>query len=118
MAHREFVDSAGLAWQVWDVRPHPVRSADDRRQHPRRDDPPEPHDPERRSGDERRLRPERRNHDRLPVTPGLEAGWLCFESTAEKRRLAPVPIGWDELADHDLERLCQEEARPTARREL
>jgi hypothetical protein len=26
----------------------------------------------------------------------MEAGWLCFESAAEKRRLSPVPADWEE----------------------
>jgi hypothetical protein len=30
------------------------------------------------------------------VAPDLQNGWLCFESeTGEKRRLAPVPAGWE-----------------------
>ena len=30
------------------------------------------------------------------------AGWLGFESAAERRRLHPVPQGWDEAPDHQL----------------
>ena len=38
---------------------------------------------------------------RTVVSPGFENGWLCFESAAgEKRRLAPVPDGW-ETASYD-----------------
>jgi hypothetical protein len=38
---------------------------------------------------------------RTVVSPGFEHGWLCFESDAgEKRRLAPVPGGWED-ADSD-----------------
>lgn len=30
------------------------------------------------------------------VAPHLQNGWLCFESAnGEKRRLAPVPAGWE-----------------------
>jgi hypothetical protein len=33
---------------------------------------------------------------RTVVSPGFENGWLCFESSSgEKRRLVPVPDGWD-----------------------
>jgi hypothetical protein len=28
---------------------------------------------------------------------GYQNGWLCFESSTEKRRLTPLPIGWQEL---------------------
>lgn len=33
-------------------------------------------------------------------------GWLVFECDAERRRLAPIPDDWEELADEQLERLC------------
>ena len=33
-------------------------------------------------------------------------GWLVFECDAERRRLAPIPGDWEELADEELERLC------------
>ena len=29
-------------------------------------------------------------------------GWLCFESAAERRRLARYPVRWDELPDEEL----------------
>lgn len=37
------------------------------------------------------------------VTAPYAAGWLCFESQEGKRRLTPIPEGWDELPQ---ERLC------------
>ncbi|HEX8672097.1 MAG TPA: hypothetical protein VF710_09420 [Longimicrobium sp.] len=36
------------------------------------------------------------------VRPGFEGGWLGFECEAERRRLAPVPAGWEEASDDDL----------------
>lgn len=33
---------------------------------------------------------------------GFRLGWLCFESTAGKRRLSPVPDGWKALEAEDL----------------
>jgi hypothetical protein len=36
------------------------------------------------------------------VRPGFEGGWLGFECEAERRRLAPVPAGWEEASDGDL----------------
>jgi hypothetical protein len=40
------------------------------------------------------------------VDPELTAGWLTFESAMEKRRLAPIPEGWEELDDETLATLC------------
>ena len=37
------------------------------------------------------------------VTASYAEGWLCFESQGGKRRLTPIPEGWDELPQ---ERLC------------
>ena len=28
---------------------------------------------------------------------GYRSGWLCFESPTEKRRLTPLPSGWQDL---------------------
>jgi hypothetical protein len=91
MAHREFTDSRRINWVVWDVYPtlgDRRRSPEDRRRFMRETD-------ERRTaGSPLRLRAE------------YENGWLAFESRGEKRRLAPVPEGWDQLDERGLERLC------------
>ena len=39
------------------------------------------------------------------VRPGFEGGWLGFECEAERRRLAPVPDGWEEASDDELRAL-------------
>lgn len=68
--------------------------------------------PERRSGHDRRVRTP------TLLTPGLESGWLCFEGDeGAKRRLSPVPQGWDEADDEELEELVQQ-ARPVVKRLL
>lgn len=43
-------------------------------------------------------------------------GWLAFVCEAEKRRLSPVPDGWMQVDDAELERLCGEAevAKPDA----
>ena len=41
------------------------------------------------------------------VSPGLENGWLAFASGVNKRRLAPIPSGWDAATDTELEALCE-----------
>lgn len=81
LALREYVDASGVEWQVWHVVPT-VRTpatpvAVERR---KRVDPNYPGD-RRRKG--------------FTLTPGLESGWLCFESATEKRRLVPVPDDWE-----------------------
>ena len=40
------------------------------------------------------------------VSRGLEQGWLTFQSSTEKRRLAPFPSGWQDAEVTELERLC------------
>lgn len=88
MALREFSDERGQKWQVCDVSPTHV---------------------ERRGGGERRRRPrsgtpdrrQRRGH-RMVVAPRFRAGWLVFECPTERRRLGPIPPGWDYLPDSEL----------------
>lgn len=51
----------------------------------------------------------------LHVAQELRHGWLTFESSTEKRRLAPVPPEWATLSDAELEALCRKarQTRPT-----
>jgi hypothetical protein len=101
MAHREFMDSSRITWEVWDVYP----ALGDRRGP---------------LGDRRHFM--RESADRravlgvagVRVSPEYERGWLAFQSGLERRRLAPVPSGWEGLDPPDLERLCQA-ARPVGR---
>jgi hypothetical protein len=45
-------------------------------------------------------------HARSHLPPAMVGGWLCFESQAEKRRLHPIPGGWEESSDEDLAAYC------------
>jgi hypothetical protein len=94
MAHREFIDSRHVTWDVWDVYPT--------------------------LGDRRGSLADRRHFIRetverrtmlgaagLRVSPQYTHGWLAFQSEHDRRRLAPVPDGWEELDEAELERLCQ-----------
>ncbi len=105
MALREFVDSEGTVWMVWDVPParsyDPPRSGTDRRTGES-----SRHAPERRAVQDRR----RRN-----VPPFLLHGWICFECEREKRRLVPPPPEWDSCSDSELEALCREAPVSTPR---
>jgi hypothetical protein len=101
LAHRTFIDPKRVTWDVWEVAPT---------------------SPERRSGAvDRRHRsrgtPGRRqilDISRVRVSGAYAQGWLAFESRHDKRRLAPVPDGWEDLDERALCRLV-EQARPAGR---
>lgn len=52
------------------------------------------------------LDPSRGRSALLPAE--MAGGWLCFESSGEKRRLFPIPAGWDQSPDTELLRMCRE----------
>ena len=93
MSYRTFLDSKGKRWEVWLITP----TAAERRKADRRAS----------SGGsaayegslDRRRTPERRRgtfRRSAAVASEYSGGWLCFETEGEKRRLAPVPPGWEE----------------------
>lgn len=45
----------------------------------------------------------------------MQQGWLCFESSGEKRRVAPVPAGWAGWSDEELAGCLREAARVAPR---
>ena len=101
MAHRQFTDSKHTTWEVWDVEPsHAERrlTASDRRRGARTSG-------ERRQVDDR---------TRVRIKTDLAHGWLAFESKHDKRRLTPIPSGWEGLDAQSLEQLC-EQARSIGR---
>ena len=103
MAHRDFVDSVGVAWQVWEVIP---QSVDRRRLRERRHAP--------RDGQDRR----KRHEARLRLSDGETDGWLVFEARDQKRRLRPIPLDWHRASIEELESMCARAdpaSRPTRR---
>lgn len=103
MAHREYRDSHGLEWQVWEVIPHAAerRKARILGSVPRR-------------GPERRVR----NEVRLSSHIAESDRWLVFESRDQKRRLRPVPADWHLASADELESMCaraDHALRPTPR---
>lgn len=106
MALRTFRSAAGVVWHVWSVIPGLRQEGERRRGYDRRSPDPVLAYP----GPERRTSPDRRGTTRV-FGPELAAGWLAFESPTERRRLAPIPAGWDQYSDAELERLC-ERAQP------
>ncbi len=116
MALRTFRDPAGTEWQVWDVAPYEQKAPERRRTERRGSSPQQAYTgPERRALPDRRAAPERRTRPRMVPTPGLEEGWLCFEAGSDKRRLAPVPAGWDGFPEEKLN-LLYKMAKPTLKR--
>ena len=97
MAHREFLDAGGTQWTVWDV--HPMAAmAMLRSPSPFGDGGVAPRGGRGGQGVQRAANEY--------VEAALAAGWLCFESTSEKRRLAPIPSGWETLPTDSLTFLC------------
>jgi hypothetical protein len=105
MSYRTFVDRDGAYWQVWDSQPSKVErrvSADRRHLN---------HLPWR--GSERRTGIDRRtiNQRRITLSEGYGRGWLTFESLVEKRRLVPIPSGWEAASNTTLRALCDRAKR-------
>jgi len=46
------------------------------------------------------------------LSKGFENGWLTFESSRERKRVAPIPEKWEEFSDAKL-RLLLKTATPT-----
>jgi len=99
--HATFKDPQGRIWDVWQVHP----SAAERRFVDRRvNDEDLTGTVERRTGLERRGGV--RKSPRASVAEEFAYGWLCFETAGEKRRLAPVPEGWDSATKETLQQWC------------
>src|SRR3954464_13439654 len=93
--HRKFRCEDGLVWQAWDVVPTwGERRVAQRRQNTQ---PPPDITGERRIADRRR-----RQGIRIGLSEALTSGWLAFECQGMRRRVAPIPAGWDELPEEEL----------------
>ncbi len=115
MPHRVYRDANGTEWQVWNVVPHILQEGKERRLVVRRAPEPEPHEPDRRELEERRAAFDRRARLRMSLSPSLQGGWLVFETHTEKRRVTPIPDGWEALPDAELD-LIRQQADPVPRR--
>lgn len=85
MPYREFQDSDGSVWNVWDVVPTHI---DDMNDNARRE-----------------TNSARSRGTHAPVDRALARGWLCFQRGEEKRRLAPIPAEWQALPETRLQEL-------------
>ena len=75
---RGFTDSTGVEWRVWEVFPSKAGTAEGA---------------------------DAFSRTSLKETP-FANGWLCFECRNAKRRLAPIPQGWEASSGKALEDLC------------
>jgi hypothetical protein len=98
MSLRTFTDANGRQWEAYAVIPR----AEERRRY------------DRRSGETKAdIADERRESDRR-VTVGrsdyivAKAGWLCFDSDDERRRLMPIPDDWARCDEAQLAAYCSE----------
>jgi hypothetical protein len=70
-------DHDGVSWRVWAVLPIAIES--------------------------HRIIDKTTGVDRLPLPPELAGGWMAFESAGgERRRIGPLPEGWETLDDASL----------------
>jgi hypothetical protein len=109
MVQRTFADPDGTLWNVTAIQPQLTE-----RRHAKRRIASNVVLP---SGAERRSLPDRRHmHEvRAPVRDGFEQGWLVFDNGQVKRRLAPVPAGWEQMTTPELQALCAK-AKPSHQR--
>jgi hypothetical protein len=112
---RVFVDENGAEWTAFEVRPGLTLPEQTER---------------RRAGDrrvsaapepviERRWRGDRRVATRRlarGIGAALVGGWVAFQAGPQRRRLAPVPDGWQRLSDAELAGLCRQAAPAPATR--
>jgi len=93
MSYRTFLDSKGTRWEVWLITPAAAERRNADRRVSKAGNAGFEGNLDRRRTPERRRGPFRRS---AAVANEFSNGWLCFESEGEKRRLAPVPPGWEE----------------------
>jgi hypothetical protein len=84
---RGFTDSTGVEWRVWEV--FPTQAG---------------------------FTTPSEVLTQKPLLPAFANGWLCFESAHQKRRLAPIPQGWEFHDGPRLEQMCREADPVQARR--
>ena len=98
--YRIFLDARGRTWEVWMVHPSSI----ERRKMERRT----PVEnavyliEQRVLGDRRAV-----TRSRGAVATEFSAGWLCFASDGEKRRLAPVPTNWMSANESQVAEWCR-----------
>jgi hypothetical protein len=98
--YRTFLDARGKLWEVWMVHPSSIERRKMERRSPVEN---AVHLIEQRVLGDRRANAGRRGE----VASEYSAGWLCFASEGEKRRLAPVPVNWMSANDSQVAEWCR-----------
>ena len=107
MPSRTFADDRGVRWIVWQVGPAWVekRSGTDRRVWTV--------EALERDAFERRDGIERRDGDsedaarvKVKIPNHMVGGWLAFEGPGVRRRLSPIPAGWEQASEAELSSYC------------
>ena len=92
MPHRKIVDKDQCVWDVWEVVPSTVASkVEERSVHPRISS--------------------RRGPRKILLPKALQNGWLAFQCEDERRRISPIPAGWETMTDDELIRLLERAGR-------
>jgi hypothetical protein len=119
MPLREFFDADGRTWQVWDTVPKSsaenaifAQSARILAEAESRQEGRDGSGPEGRTPDAHARRAAAAALRRF--TEGRELGWLTFMDGDDKRRLSPIPDGWEEWSDSQLAALLVR-AQPVAK---
>lgn len=108
--HRTFLDDLARLWNAWDVIPE----WGERRSNDRRAGSAGARTIERRTRERRRVR-----GLRIALPPRLAHGWIAFECGEERRRVAPIPMGWSDLPETGLRDLWRgAEQLPPRRKRL
>lgn len=106
--HRTFLDELSRLWNAWDVVPAwGERRVVERRTHA---------DARTRVVDRRFQERRRARGLRIALPPRLARGWVAFECGDERRRVAPIPDGWDALPEPGLRDLWRNAEQLPARR--
>ena len=98
--YRTFLDARGRVWEVWMVHPSSIERRKMERRSPVEN---AVHLIEQRVLGDRRASIGTRGE----VASEYSAGWLCFASEGEKRRLAPVPVNWASANDSQVAEWCR-----------
>lgn len=86
MSHRSFTDREGVRWKVSVLEPAKESGERERRAEPR-------------------PRPKIKGNTPQLATRPLEVSQLHFESRSSRRQLTPIPAGWEQMDDVELEDL-------------
>ncbi len=89
MSLREFADSSGNVWQAWDTHPQRIEHL--------------------KKGESAFTRfvattAKREGTEPTTVREQYSEGWLTFKLASTRRRLAPIPDGWERAEDATLQR--------------